>query len=559
MPTPTLEIGKVDLRRMAVEGNAVLGIRNSGKTVTAKLLAHGMHAAGIPFIAYDPIGMWRWLRVPGRGNGIPIVVAGGQNPDLPLTVDNCTTIVEAAMREGVSLVLDLYDINLSKADWRRIVAQTVRLLLHENNRYGLRHVFLEEAAEFCPQQVRDGVVYAEIEKLARMGGNAKVGITLINQRAQEVNKAVLDLCDNLFIHRQRGRHAIESLSKWFDFLDKDMAKEITASLPSLPTGHCWTWFAGQDAARLVKVPMIPSHHPDRNEHGGVELEKSPIMPGGITEFIDGMLKKLETEEERAARTMQLEDAAEESDSVEYHYDHAAVEQQARAEGYEQGRATMHSEIRQTATMRLDDIENALATIEVEVRGLRNMLTESEGAADPVERAPPASAPGDAFFPPPSAPPRDRAPASMPSGMAKLLSAIAQHGRASREQLTILTGYKQTTRNEYIKQLKAAGYITIASDGDLLPTKRGTEALGSQFRPLPKGRALREHWSGNLPHGEKVIFEIITRAYPKAVARDEISKQTNYKQTTRNEYIKKLVARRLVANGDGGVKASSHLF
>jgi ATP-dependent exoDNAse (exonuclease V) alpha subunit len=69
----------------------------------------------------------------------------------------------------------------------------VRLLLYENKPYGLRHLFLEEAAEFVPQRIGpdQGYVYAEIEKLARMGGNASLGYTLVNQRAEEVNNEVL--------------------------------------------------------------------------------------------------------------------------------------------------------------------------------------------------------------------------------------------------------------------------------------------------------------------------------------------------------------------------------
>ena len=65
-------------------------------------------------------------------------------------------IVEAAMQQGVSLIIDLFDMKLSKADWKRIVRDCVQVLLHKNKEYGLRHVFLEEAAEFAPQTVGRG-------------------------------------------------------------------------------------------------------------------------------------------------------------------------------------------------------------------------------------------------------------------------------------------------------------------------------------------------------------------------------------------------------------------
>jgi hypothetical protein len=53
--------------------------------------------------AFDPIGMWRFLRVPGAGKGYPVVVAGGPEGDLPLTVAGAPEIVRAAMHNGVLL------------------------------------------------------------------------------------------------------------------------------------------------------------------------------------------------------------------------------------------------------------------------------------------------------------------------------------------------------------------------------------------------------------------------------------------------------------------------
>ena len=193
----------VPFRHLVCQGNAVLGIRGAGKTTTAKKLAELMLDAGVPWVAFDPIGVWRHLKYarPGRGGkGYPILVAGGQDPDLPLTPDSAIDIIKAAMEENIPLVLDFYDPKLSKADWRKIVKDGLAFLLHNNK--SLRHIFIEEAAEFCPQRVmrETGAVYSEVEKLARMGGNASLGYTLINQRAEEVNKAVLELCAGYFLH-----------------------------------------------------------------------------------------------------------------------------------------------------------------------------------------------------------------------------------------------------------------------------------------------------------------------------------------------------------------------
>jgi 5-methylcytosine-specific restriction endonuclease McrA len=229
---------KIDAPAYGSQGNAILGIRDSGKTYTATEIAEKLFEAGIPFTTFDPTGVWRFLRVPGAGRGYPVVVAGGKEGDLPLTVAGAPEIVRAAMKNGVSIVLDLTDQNLSKADWKRIVKSCVRVMLSENAQHGLRHVFIEEAAEFIPQRVIDGDVYAEVEKLARIGGNSRLGYTLINQRSQEVSKAVLELCENLFLHRQKGKNALDSLAKWFDLAEVAERKEIMRSLPNLPSGQC---------------------------------------------------------------------------------------------------------------------------------------------------------------------------------------------------------------------------------------------------------------------------------------------------------------------------------
>lgn len=282
----------IDPVEFASHGNAVLGIRGSGKTYTATALAEHLFDAGIPFFAFDPIGVWRWLRVPGAGKGYPVVVAGGQAADLPLTVEGAADLTRAAMQGGVSLVFDLFDMHLSKGDWRKIVTAAVRTMLHENHGHGLRHVFLEEAAEFIPQKPHDFIVYAELEKLARMGGNVRLGYTLINQRSQEVSKAILELCENVFLHRQRGKNALENMDKWLAAAEAPDRKKIRTSLPELPQGQCWAWLGGDKPMppTLIKVPTKNSLHPDRRVMRG-DAAPQKVAPVDVAEFIARMKGK----------------------------------------------------------------------------------------------------------------------------------------------------------------------------------------------------------------------------------------------------------------------------
>lgn len=287
----------LDARDYASQGTAVLGIRDSGKTYTSTFLGERLMDAGIPITALDPSGVWKFLRVSGKGQGYPVVVAGGEHGDLPLTPAAAPEIMRAAMREGVSLVLDLYSMTLSKADWRRIVQSCVDVMLYENKAYGLRHIFIEEAAEFCPQIIpKDGVsgaVYASVEKLARIGGNALLGYTLVNQRAEQVNKAVLELCDNLFLHRQKGKNSISSLRKWLDVTDAKGMDEIIASLPTLPQGECWAWLAGSDTPVRVKVPVKRTFHPDRRAMRDATVVAAEHKTVNVSTFVSSMQATLD--------------------------------------------------------------------------------------------------------------------------------------------------------------------------------------------------------------------------------------------------------------------------
>ena len=281
-----------DLSEYAISANAILGIRDSGKTYTGTEAAEELFDAGVPFVAFDPIGVWHSLRIPGSGKGYPVVVAGGRHADLPLTKKNAGDIVRAAMAAGVSLVIDLFSIEMSKADWRAIVRECVEILLHENADHGLRHIFIEEAAEFVPQRPQDMLVYSAVEKLVRMGGNSKLGCTLINQRSADLNKSVLELCANVFVHRQKGKNTILDLKKWFTLLDLSDAEQdkIADSLPNLKSGECWALINDLPKPVFLKVPAKNSLHPDRRAVTQKDAPKRQPVPADA--FVAQMTAKL---------------------------------------------------------------------------------------------------------------------------------------------------------------------------------------------------------------------------------------------------------------------------
>lgn len=150
--------------------------------------------------------------------------------------------------------------------------------------------------------------------------------------------------------------------------------------------------------------------------------------------------------------------------------------------------------------------------------------------------------------------------SLGKGERTMLIAIAQYPEgAERDQLTVLTGYKRSTRDTYIQRLSLAGHVALEG-GRIVATDAGVDALGSDFEPLPQGEDLQEYWLYRLPEGERAILKPLIEAYPGSVDRDSLSEATGYKRSTRDTYLQRLKSRRLVEDaGRGEVRASSNLF
>ncbi len=152
------------------------------------------------------------------------------------------------------------------------------------------------------------------------------------------------------------------------------------------------------------------------------------------------------------------------------------------------------------------------------------------------------------------------------GLAKgeklVLQAIAQHPEGmTREHITVVTGYKTSTRNAYIQRLLQKEYVYIEND-KIVAMQAGIAALGSDYKPLPTGRDLLNHYIATLPEGESRVISAIVMAreyWKQGLTRDEISGETGYKTSTRNAYIQRLGTRKLIEERGSVIHLSDHLL
>lgn len=554
----------------ASQGNAILGIRDSGKTVTAEGLAERLMDGGIPITVIDPIGRWRFLRVPGKGKGYPVVVAGGAEGDLPLTPANAESLIRAAMQNRISIVFDLYEMNISKADWRRICEAVVRTMLYENKQYGLRHIFIEEAAEFAPQRVQpgQGAVYAEIEKLARMGGNALLGYTLINQRAEEVNKAVLELCDTLILHRQKGRNSLTALSKWLTVAGtKGEAKTIVDTMPMLKQGEAWAWISGSDKPERIQFPLKNSFVPDRRAtHGAIATVGQGVSSTAFVAAMKAALAKIEEADEKPARRAKVAHSLEEADFSPFTNADIA---EAESRGYDRGWKEGHLVGLGTAAACLkyvnDNMGDAIAGAVVNVLADAAALQSAQGFTQETERTPYDPGPvqkREKYSVPIPRRTNGAAPAKAGAEIRVLKVLAARHpARFTRAQWATLAGMKKTggTWQTYVSRLRQSGYLDEREDGTVGLTAAGVRAAGHVERP-PAGSVL-EGWKNALGTGPAKMIDALVRIHPHPMDRANLADRCGMTATggTFQTYLSKLKTNGLIEIHGRKIKASETLF
>lgn len=265
-----LNLGSIQIPiNAATKTFAILAKRGAGKSYTAAVMAEEFYKCGIPFVIFDPIDVHWGLRLDknGKTQGLPVVVFGVEHADIPLDREMGRQIAQAVVKENVSCVISTF--GMPKVAQRHLIAEFSEEILNINNTP--RHIFIEEAHEYCPQRVFGGLgkTFNAVSNLVVMGRNRGLGVTLINQRAATINKDVLTQLDTLLAFRNVSPQDRKALKEWVEAhsAEGDFEK-FMASLPSLPTGEGWIWspeFLG--IFERIKIRKRETFHPDREKIG----------------------------------------------------------------------------------------------------------------------------------------------------------------------------------------------------------------------------------------------------------------------------------------------------
>lgn len=581
----------------ATDTFAIVGMRGAGKSATARKMAEQMYANGLPFVAVDPVGKWFGLRssADGKSPGIPVPILGGRHGDIPLERDAGALVADLIVDSRLSCILDLW-LFPSEAEKVHFLTEFCKRLYRRNEEP--LHLFLEEADDYIPQNIyaEKARLFRAFEDVVRRGRANGLGCTMITNRTQGLNKAVLEMTGTLIAMRTTGPRARHVIEEWFEF--HDLKKEALVSLPSLADGEAWVW--SPESLKLMKrvqIDMPWTFDSGATPKVGAKSQRkaSTLADVDLAAFQVKMSQtieraKAEDPKELKRRLADLERQVAEAREV-IKPKAAMVQVRVPVPLVDAKLAARIQESAETAegvAIKLSDhgvilrsvAEDLAASAQTYAQAAsdvaaqidRALAVTREGAGQSVQpqsKRVPAPHVG-AFAPGPKFHRSSASNDGLRAGQRRMLNVLLRyHPRSlSRREVGMLAGFssKGGTFSTYVGILKAKGLIGEA-EGYLHAT-HDAQDMDDEAISIPKrADELLELWSGGvtgksrLRAGERLMFSTLIGIYPRGMTRSELGERTNFARSggTFSTYLGKLKSNYLVTEDGGFLKANLDVF
>jgi hypothetical protein len=556
-----------------------IGRSGSGKSYGAMRLAELFLDAGAQIIALDWVGIWWSLRLAANGKdvGFPhVYIFGGEHADVDLRPESGALMADLVVDKHISVVLDV--MHFRKAERTRFATAFAEQFFHRKKTARTAcHLFIEEAQAYLPQMVRgdEARMVGVFEDIGKVGRNYGIGNSLISQRPQAINKDVLNQIEVLLAFQTNGPQERKAIAGWTTE-NTNAGAAMIQELPKLRVGDALVWSPQWlRIAHQVHISKRETYDASSTPTSRAKMIKPKTLAKAdleqLGEQINATIEKAKAEDPRELQKQiaelkrqiakQLVTSTKQvgSKPVPVLKDGQLTRVEQMIERF--GKA-LDGAMKQHAGI-CTELQNLLSAVRAVARQASEVRTGGSLPNNPIRQI--GARAGLELPPRPSAPRKvsiDTAASSngyLPPGEKATLIAAAQYTDGiTREQASILTGYKRSSRDAYIQRLLGKGYVELRG-ANVLATDAGVTALGSDYEPLPTGEALQEYWLARLPPGEKAVLEAAIHAYPNGVDREAIDDATGYKRSSRDAYIQRLQARQLLAKGGGSVTASDVLF
>jgi hypothetical protein len=560
------KVARLDVPRLIISRALIQADSGSGKSWALRRVLEATAGKVQQFII-DPEGEFSTLR-----EKFDLVIAAAYGGDALAHPKTARLLALRLLETGASAVLDLYE--LKQRERHTFVRIFLESMIDAPKK--LWHpvlVAIDEAHIYCPEkgQGESEATDACID-LATRGRKRGFALLAATQRIGKFHKSAAAELKNKLI----GATGLDIDVKRAAFELGLTPKEALAKLRALEPGHFFAFGPAfnQIEPRELVTGAVETTHPTV----GQRQTMTPPPPTAAVKALLPQLADLPKEAEQEARS--IEDLKRELATTrrELAESKRGQERQARQpskpsdaelaaaerRGFLQASERIASEMRTF----VEPLASPLTAAVESLQGIRHTLARFklpkityDGRAPVVAKvvAPAATRARqrDTRAPVASAPAADNG--ALPKGEAAVLAACIQYPEGlRREQLTVLTGYKRSSRDAYIQRLREKGFLELAGER-VCASDAGRDALPNA-EPLPTGAALQEYWLSRLPEGERVILSVLIEGYPQPIARSEFDERTTYKRSSRDAYLQRLQAKELVTEpARGEVRASDDLF
>lgn len=510
--------------------SAILGKTGAGKSYTARGMVETLLGEKRRVCIIDPKGDWYGVKLSADGKRGPFkVIAFGdfKEPsatDIPINPRAGRQVAELVATGNRPCVIGFR--GWMPGDRTRFWMDFAATLFNRN--HGELFLVVDEVHNFAMQGKTMDPESAKClhwtNRIASEGRGIGIRLIMASQRPQKVHKDTLTCAETLIAMRVIHPLDRAAMKDWIDGCgDSTKGKAVLDQLANMPRGHAWVW--SPEIGFLEKVSFPPIKTFDSFSDSAMLSKPQTVLTWEGTD-LDEIRTKLSA----------IVEEAKGNDPRELRARIAKLEAQLRA-------APVAAPAPEPV-MKIAEIAASVCAVELQIAGLKGAvhdlreklpMTASVIAAVksmrpqtlPARKSPLLLAGPDA---------RRKIAHDNTLGIAKgeraVLTACAQYGNGvSKETLTVLTGYKRSSRDTYLQRLRERGLIAYGGEG-YVATEEGISALGSDFEPLPTGPELLAHWLGRLPEGERKVLEVLVSCHPNSISREQLDAETGYKRSSR---------------------------
>lgn len=536
----------IDLNTLITSRLLITANSGGGKSYLVRRLLEESFGK-IQQIVIDPEGEFATLR-----EKYPYVLVG-PGGETPADIRSASLLAEKLLALNASAICDIYEMKtLQRHTWVRLFLEA--LINAPKKLWHPCLVIVDEAHIFCPEKgMGESEALGAMTDLCTRGRKRGFCAVFATQRLSKFSKnASAELQNRLVgptfedVDRERSVKVLG--------VAKAEEKKFLNEIQLLEPGNFYALGRAISLTReLVKVGKVQTSHP---QPGSSKYSAAPPpAPEQVSKFLPQLADLPKSAEEKAKTEAELR---KENRDLKQQLTKRPTQEKTVVE-------TKTVEVPVLKDTQLNKIERMIERVSKATEGMREMenilksaIIASRKSPVPITMNRPAvRAPVLLTRPRPIGAVIDTTP--LPPGEKAVLIAAGQFEGVDRDQLSVLTGYKRSSRDAYIARLITRGFITVQGK-TISATAEGVAALGNDYEPLPTGSALQEYWHNRLPEGEKKILELLVANGGEPTDREYLDENTGYKRSSRDAYLSRLSARRLVEScGPGQVKASAGLF